>query len=160
MQQISPIVLTLIATVSENRADVQRVCLSQPDVSVSVNQLANGQIQWTIKTSEFNDHAVFSIVERICDAAGLKVSACWGSLFFHLRLAERFGSHLSLELRRSPRSSQQLEWIVHVEHRPLDRLPNQNANAILAARPVRDHFGPTEGNSPSEKVHDGERDER
>ncbi|KAI6226364.1 Protein bicaudal C-like protein 1 [Aphelenchoides fujianensis] len=72
LRQISPIVLTLVATVSGDRADVQRVCLSQPDVSVAVNQLANGQLQWTIKTSEFNDHAVFSIVERICDAAGLK----------------------------------------------------------------------------------------
>ncbi|KAI6229221.1 Protein bicaudal C-like protein 1 [Aphelenchoides besseyi] len=72
LRQISPIVMTLIATVNENRADVQRLCLNQPDVIVSVNQLSNGQIQWTMKASERNDRAIFSMVERICEGVGLK----------------------------------------------------------------------------------------
>ena len=75
LQQISPVVITLVASVYASRATAaQRLQLNSPDIAIISHQLENGRLQWTIKSSECDEAAICAAVEQICEEAGLSVS--------------------------------------------------------------------------------------
>ncbi|CAD5224497.1 unnamed protein product [Bursaphelenchus xylophilus] len=90
LREICPVTITVTADLDPSTLgclESHRRALNHPDITVNVQQIAAGQVQWTIKASTFNQLGILQVTEKIRELSGLRTGDYFCRSIFELRPA-------------------------------------------------------------------------